>query len=321
MKHLTFSAILTGALVAPASACDLCAVYSAMQARGETDRGLVGGAAEQFTRFGVLQEDGREVPNDARQFLDSSITQVLLGYNFADRFGVQVNLPIIHRSFQRTDDAGDPERGHETGVGDLSMVANFMAYRRATKEMTMAWTLHAGVKLPTGNSRRLEEEVDELSAPPLPPGAPESGVHGHDLTLGSGSFDGILGTGMFARWHHWFFSATAQYAIRSRGDFDYQFANDLTWSGGPGFYLVLNEDYTVALQFNVSGESKERDTFQGGKAEDTGITSVFLGPQVSLTWTDQLSAEAGIEVPVSLDNTALQIVPDYRVRAGLSWRF
>ena len=54
---------------------------------------------EQFTHFGTLQEDGHKVPNDANQSLDSSITQLLLGYNFNERFGLQVSVPIIHRSF------------------------------------------------------------------------------------------------------------------------------------------------------------------------------------------------------------------------------
>jgi hypothetical protein len=29
----------------------------------------------------------------------------------------------------------------------------------------------------------------------------------------------------------------------------------------------------------------------------------------------------GVDFPVSIDNTALQIVPDYRVRAALIWHF
>jgi len=78
---------------------------------------------------------------------------------------------------------------------------------------------------------------------------------------------------------------------------------------------------TFALHAIVSGETKGRDTFQGAKAEDTGITSVFVGPLVSFTWSDKLSAEAGVDIPVSLRNTALQAVPDYRVRAGFTWHF
>ena len=320
MKILSLS-VLAGVVATPAAACDLCSVYSAMQARGEIDKGFTVGVAQQFTHYGTLQEDGHKIPNGLKQHFDSSISQLFAGYNFTDRFGVQVNLPIIHRSFLRADDSGEIERGTESGVGDVSLVSNFLAYRKATKKFTVAWTVHGGVKFPTGSSDRLQEEVDELTAPPLPPGAPQSGIHGHDLALGSGSMDGIVGTGLFARRQRLFFAANAQYAIRTKGDFDYRYADDLAWWGGPGVFLALNESYTVALQLNVSGETKGRDTFQGAKADDTGITSVFLGPQISVTWGERLSAELGADLPVSIDNTALQTVPDYRVRAAVNWRF
>jgi len=71
----------------------------------------------------------------------------------------------------------------------------------------------------------------------------------------------------------------------------------------------------------VSGEHKGLDTFQGEAAEDTGVTSVFLGPQINFTWSDKLSVQVAVDLPVSIDNTELQTVPDYRVRAGVTWRF
>ena len=54
------------------------------------------------------------------------------------------------------------------------------------------------------------------------------------MTLGLGSFDGLLGTGFYARWQRLFLTGTMQYAVRTEGDFGYQFANDWTWLGGPG---------------------------------------------------------------------------------------
>jgi len=178
-----------------------------------------------------------------------------------------------------------------------------------------------GVKLPTGSSSRIFEEVAELTAPPPPPGAPDSGIHGHDLTLGSGSVDGVVGTGLYASYKRFFMSASTQFAIRTKGDFDYQFANDLMWSGGPGVYLALADKYTIALQLVTSGEAKGQDIFQGAQAEDTAVTSVYLGPQISFTWAEKFSAEVGVDLPISIHNSSLQSVPDYRVRVGLNWRF
>lgn len=315
MKYLFVVGLATVG-VQSLSACDLCAVYSAAEAHGEIGRGIYAGAAEQFTHFATLQEDGNEIPDEVGQRLDSSITQIFAGYNFNNRVGVQLNVPLISRTFKRAE-GFDIDRGTEPGLGDILLTAHLNAYRYEEMDWTFSWNLLGGVKLPTGDSARLAEELDEVEVPD----APESGVHGHDLALGSGSVDGLIGSSVYARWKRVFIGASVQYAIRTEGDYDYQFANDLTWSGGPGVLLALKDDYTVSLQANCTGETKGKDTLAGEDAADTGITSVFLGPELIATWKDKLSAELGFDLPVSIDNTAVQLVPDYRVRAALTWHF
>jgi hypothetical protein len=59
------------------------------------------------------------------------------------------------------------------------------------------------------------------------PGAPESGIHGHDLTLGTGSYDGILGGQTSLRYKNLFFEAETQSTLRGDGAHQYHFANDL----------------------------------------------------------------------------------------------
>ena len=54
-----------------------------------------------------------------------------------------------------------------------------------------------------------------------------------------------------------------QYAIRSEGSYQHQYANDWTWAGGPGVYLALKDNYTIALQAVISGESKGKDNLEG----------------------------------------------------------
>ena len=101
---------------------------------------------------------------------------------------------------------------------------------------------------------------------------------------------------------------------------DYHFANDVTWNAGPGYYLVRKRNTVVGCQCAVSGESKDVDRFQGRAAEDTGVTSVFLGPRIVASH-ERLSGEFGAEFPVLMNTTALQVVPDYRLRASfaVSW--
>ncbi len=121
------------------------------------------------------------------------------------------------------------------------------------------------------------------------------------MALGSGSYDGIVGTGVYGRWRKGFFTASLQYAIRSEGDFDHQYANDLTWFGGPGIYLVLTHKYTLALQAVVSGETKGKDTFGGGArwrlrgnpCLPRSTDKFYLGQQVERAARCRLACEQG----------------------------
>lgn len=301
----------------PGFSCDLCAIYAANRARGDLGSGPFAGVAEQYTHFGTLQLNGSEEPNPAGQYLDSSVSQVFAGYNFNNRIGLQFNLPVIYRSYRRTDGLGGIDEGTVSGIGDVSLLGSFVAYQKMSKSQALTWSFLGGIKFPTGSTDRLKEEFSEVENPVGPP----SGIHGHDLTLGSGSYDGIIGTSVSARWGRFFGTAQVQYAIRSTGDYDYRFANDLTWFGGPGYYFMLRDEFTLGLQAVVSGEYKGLDEFQGTAAEDTGITAVYLGPYLTFTWSSHLSAQIGADFPVSMDNTSFQIVPDYRVRAALTWHF
>ena len=328
-----------------ARACDLCGCYTpqieAMSPSELSATGLMSSSrfyfavAEQLTHFGTLQLDGREVDNPTGQYLDSSITQLVGGYSFNSHFALQINLPLIYRSFERPEGFAI-DRGTESGLGDISLLGQLLVYHHENggsaalkfddpknphfeshdPDFTVSALLIGGVKFPTGDTRRLKEEFNEIQVP----GAPESGIHGHDLTLGSGSYDGIVGGQFSLRSKSFFFQADTQYTVRGNGAHEYNFANDLSWSGGPGFYLIRNRETIVGLQLACSGEHKDVDRFRGQPAEDTGITSVFLGPRVVISH-GKLSAEFAAELPVSIDNTALQAVPDYRLRGSFAIRF
>lgn len=314
MKVVSVAVLLTAGVL-PVRACDLCAIYSATEAQGGSGKGFLGGVAEQFTHFGTVQDDGHKVSNTANQYIESSVSQVFVGYKFNDRVGVQFNLPVIYRSYQRPRGAVI-DRGTESGIGDVSLIGNFVVYQKLEDDFTFNWTALGGIKFPTGNSLRLNQP-DVPSVPPLP----DSGIGGHDLALGSGSFDGVIGTGIFTQWKKLFVTASLQYAIRTEGDYGHQYANDLTWSGGPGVYLALKRKYTVALQAVVSGETKGKDTANGAPDGDSAATIVYAGPQINFTWSDKLSAQVGVDLPVSIANSGVQAVPDYRIHAGLTLRF
>ena len=77
----------------------------------------------------------------------------------------------------------------------------------------------------------------------------------------------------------------------------------------------------MGLQLSIFGEYKGIDSLAGVKALDTGMNSIFIGPELAYTWHEHVSAEMGAEFPLVRNNTALQLVPDYRVKAAVTWRF
>ena len=322
MRKILFLIIISVVTIQPAFACDLCAIYRSMEAK-TSNPGFNLGVYQQFTHFGTMQDNGKDVGNQIGQKLDSSITQFILGYQFNDKFGIQLNTPYISRSFKRPMFMDDGtmiiDKGTESGLGDISLIGHYRVFQHLAEDTIFAMDLIGGIKFPTGSSDRIKEELSEMGAPPE--GIQASGVHGHDLALGSGSYDGIVGTAIFGRWQRMYISSGLQYNIRTRGDFDYRYANDLTWYVKPGGYLWLTHDGTLGLQLAVSGEDKGKDNLAGVVADDTGITSIFIGPELSFTWKENLSAELGTEFPVVANNTSLQLVPDYRIKAAISWRF
>lgn len=307
---LIVGAVLAAVCVQPVLACDFCAVYSATEAQGNSGKGFFGGVAEQFTYMNTFQSGGHDERNPDAEHLNSLMSQLFVGYNINNQFGLQFNLPVIYREYS-ANESGTRVHGSEVGLGDALLLGNFHLYHKRTVDYTFAWNGLGGVKFPTGSSHHLNPLEPDFAA----------GIGGHDLALGSGSVDGVVGTDIFARWRKAFLTAGTQYAIRSEGDFGYEYANDLSWTGGPGYYLALKDDYTLSLQAIVSGETKGEDTRFSAPTDDTAETIVYLGPQINFTWSSQLSAQLGADLPVSVRSSGEQIVPTFRVHAAMTWRF
>jgi len=261
-------AIVCGALAAHGPrlrACELCAIYSASSARGESSHGLSFTVAEQFTSQGTLQAEGEPfalVPFLRDAHLDSFYTHFVPGYNFSSRFGVSLNMPVIYRQFRRVQLITRPtgtelvdESGSLSGLGDIALIGRWTVRQKSEMKYSLLVNLLGGVKLPTGDTDRLRDEVAEAQLhaqafPNIPEHAAIGGIHQHDLTLGSGSIDGVFGVATTARWRRWFINNQVQYYLRTRGE-SYRFGDQFIVSGGPGVYALLKDSLTLSLQANA----------------------------------------------------------------------
>ena len=335
-----------------ATACDVCAVYTATEMR-ESRTGLLLGLAEQGTRYKteLPEADGGTVDKGER--LNSFTTQLLAGYDFHPKFGVQLNVPIIARDYHRlrnrrlVDDQikdGVLTKGNVSGFGDVSLIGILRPWSYVDEHAVVRVTLIGGLKMPSGDPGKLVEEqrlrraseapAARIAAPAaeiagqvtsahhIPEGSP-SGINGHDLALGSGSIDGIIGGAAFASWDRAFLTASVQHAIRSEGAYRYQYGDETNWFVGVGGYVLLDHAYTLTLQAVTSGKYQGTDTLEGtstaAAGESSTTTWVFVGPAMSFTWGTALGVEIAGDLPVVRPDDGL--MPEYRVRGGVTWRF
>lgn len=350
---LAVAAALTFAFVGRADACDVCAVYTATQMREERT-GLLVGLGEQATRYSTRLPDPDGGTRDAGERLNSFITQILVGYDFHPKFRLQVNVPIIARDYHRlrnrrlVDDQirdGVMTKGNVSGFGDVALLALWRPWSYVDEHRLVRFTLLGGLKLPSGDPGKLVEEQKlrraseaaagaarsastggrigrVVSADHIPEGSP-SGINGHDLALGTGSIDGIIGGVGFASWDRLFVTASVQHAIRMEGAYRYQYGDETQWFVGIGGYLLLDHVRTLSLQLVTSGKHQGTDTLEGkSTAPDGGSTRttwVFLGPALGFTYGTSLGFELAGDLPVDTPNEGL--IPEYRVRGGATWRF
>jgi hypothetical protein len=262
-------------------------------------------------------------------YLRNFITHIVPTWNFSSRFGVSLSVPIIYREFRRVEvsslDGLVEESSSTSGLGDVALVARFAPLQISSMEYSVQLNLLAGVKLPTGKTDRLENEVERAERDraffgPNHPHGSVGGIHEHDLTLGSGSYDGVFGTALTARWKRFFFGQQLQYYLRTEAE-DYQFGDLFIASGGPGAYLLLHDNFTLSLQGNVFYEAMDEDEIIDQENDHTGFTSWYAGPQLNLTIGERFSFNAAVDIPIDIDNNGLQTVPDYRLHGGVTWRF
>jgi hypothetical protein len=313
-------------------------VYRAAEARTQAGEGFFASGSAQFTPYRSPQFYGTGVTVANPDRLDSLITHLVAGYDLSSRWGLSLGVPLEYLDFHRTDvrysltapPAIQTRSGTVTGVGDLSFVIRYTPLETEVAGGRWQLNLLGGVKLPTGDTSRIEEEMQQeaIFNSFLPPGTPHdplghsiAGVHLHSLATGSGSVDGIFGMTLRETWPRWFLGGQFQYSLRTRGASGFRFGDEIQVSGGPGIRLDWGGSNHAGLQFLAVYDTLARDDLNGRRSDRTGSTAWYLGPLLTWNGPQGWSANLGVDVPLGIANNGYQNVPDYRVHAGVSWRF
>ena len=86
-----------------AMGCDLCAIYNADAATGQSGSGFSLNLSEQYIPYGTPQLNGNTLPPSDldNMFVDKSMTHIVPTWSFSSRFAVSLSLPANCTSSSR----------------------------------------------------------------------------------------------------------------------------------------------------------------------------------------------------------------------------
>lgn len=322
MKKVILFIFSLFSLTSSGSACDPCALYTASALEGHSKDSLTLSISEQYTDYSKSKETERYSQKSGEIVNGYSTTGFGVAYDFTERFGMHLTVPLIIRDVDTIKNYRS-DRSTDSGLGDISLLGTYSFFEHRKSDWTILAGAYGGVKLPTGDSGVLEDIAEEELTPDssLKHHPIGSASNGRALTFGSGSYDFIGGLTFLARHNRLLFLSSAQYTIRTEGDFDYEFADDFLFSAGPGYYFALEHNYTVAGRLSLAGEYKGKDRFKNENVNGSAISNLYLGPQVFFTYDEHYAGEATVDFRVTDEDSVATVVPEWRIRAGLSYRF
>ena len=343
MKCLYLLSLSGLCLAAPlAAACETCALYSPPSQRFLLKQDHESSyKVNWFTRYSTLDTrlNGTREMDAHGEEIKSYINQLSLEYQAAPRLRAQLSLPILCRDFKARQ-GEHLQSDDESGPGDLSLIGKYTLHDAAMEEGQLQVTLIGGLKTPTGNTDRIgandahHEEAAHEAASHHGSGEADhhggeagdanehahgtSAISGHDVTLGSGSWDLFGGLQAEYNRNNWSLDGMIQYYWRNEGDYGYTFADDLYISAHIGRILMRKNNVALGLRTGILGEFRDADEQDGVAIEHTRLDSWYIDLTATLA-TGSFIGEAGVDLPLEQESGAATLVPDarFRLSAGI----
>ena len=224
-----------------------------------------------------LHEEGHHVHNKTHE----GFYHFTLGANPLENLTLLAEIPYVVRGSVEIEDHDRlGEKEESKGIGDLNLIA---IYRFLKQDENYLGAV-GGVKFPTGETK--ETNSQNMRFEP-------------ELQPGTGSYDYPLGVVYQLQVNSFVFRGNVIYVIKTEGDQDFEF--------GDLFSTSLFLDYIVnpgsnafetkiGLDLNFQHEEKQVD--RGEEVADSGGTTLFLGPALTVKAHDNVSVFGNILFPV-----------------------
>ena len=254
---------------------------------------------------GILLKAGND-PGPMERRLGVRILPVVAAWGIDSRWTLFGIAPFVEKRLD-LDGPNGRIRRQSTGIGDLSVMARYTAFRQDGAGRTFRVAPLAGIEAPTGR----DDARDGLGRLP--------GV----LQAGSGSWDpfvGIVMTSQSLR-QEWGASATVRFNHAGPGFEAGDVARlDLSWhrrlsrgGRGRGLYFL-----SAGLEGSLRRQGRNRN---GGLTdEDSGGTTLTLAPALQLI-TRRTVLEAAIEFPVVQNLNGRSLEQDYALHIGARFNY
>ncbi len=325
MKLNILFLILLLSCISPTWACELCSIFNSIDNQERQSKNFFVGLAyqNQISSSNAKPDFFSQINRNAeKQEIDSNTTQFMANYFFTNSFSLQINIPFIYRKFRRFD-GNSYVNGRENGIGDASFLVKYIPFQDFQKTVNYRIEFFTGLKLPTGNSDRLSEVLEDPILPSFQKHGGPAGslVGGDDLTLGSGSYDVIFGNNFYLQQARFHLQGNFQYTLKTEGDFNYEFGDDLQWALSPGYYLFLDHSYTTALRLRFSGEYKFKDKLENEKLENSDEFNIFLGPELVFSFYNNSFLQISHSFVLKNDDSNNEVAAKQRFFASFVYRF
>jgi len=222
-----------------------------------------------------------------------------LQYMFNRSWGVQLQIPVVHRTFDSSANTGPITW---TDLGDIQLRC---VYTGLSDDLSSGLTL--GVKLPTGSYNHTDPagEIDRES---------QIGTGSTDLLLGAFHRGDIAGS---MNWN-WFVQAQLNLPVLKQGD--YRPGLEADAAGGIYYEGLSLGRMKISPVAQVIGVWRGRDNGAAASPDDSGYQRILVAPGIELR-LHPVKFYADVEIPVYENVTGNQLVAPALFKVNISYMF